>query len=240
MATEAVLKTCADSLSRVQSFDASTLSREADLGKQMSFADAVQPAAAVISVYKRIPLSALPDFSDSQLSAIQSQANADFSVFNQILEFNATAGDAAGTRTNILTQLQFESQVSLTASCLTVMDGGRNPTSVNGCGSATMSGNLTIAADGYPLEICNRPPVRLGALALLSRLEHSATQPDRFAAALSFVLTRFGERHLLRIIGQLPDVAVVPQTPQDVKILDHAMSAWDRPINCFLLQDTAS
>jgi len=106
MATEAVLKTCTESLSRVQTFDASTLSREADLGKQMSFAEAVKPAAAVIAVYTRIPLSALPDFSDGQLSVIQSQANADFSVFNQILEFNATASDAAGTRTNLLTQLR--------------------------------------------------------------------------------------------------------------------------------------
>jgi hypothetical protein len=58
MATESVLNQCNDSLTRVQTFDASTLSREDDLGKQMSFAEAVKPAEAIIAVYKRIPLIA--------------------------------------------------------------------------------------------------------------------------------------------------------------------------------------
>ena len=71
----------------------------------MSFAEAVKPADAIIAVYKRIPLSALPDFADGQLNAIQAQANADFSTFKQILEFNAAATDAAGTRTNLLAAL---------------------------------------------------------------------------------------------------------------------------------------
>lgn len=105
MATESLLKTCTDSLTRVQSFKAASLSREDDLGKQMSFAEAVKPADAIIAVYKRIPLSALPDFADGQLNAIQAQANADFSTFKQILEFNAAATDAAGTRTNLLAAL---------------------------------------------------------------------------------------------------------------------------------------
>ena len=106
MATESILKTCTDSLTRAQTFNASALSREDDLGKQMSFAEAVKPAEAIIVVYKRIPLSALSDFADGQLNAIQAQANADFSVFKQILEFNAAAPDAAGTRTNLLAQLK--------------------------------------------------------------------------------------------------------------------------------------
>lgn len=58
MANESLLNKCNDSLTRVQTFDASTLSREDDLGKQMSFAEAVKPAEAIIAVYKRIPLIA--------------------------------------------------------------------------------------------------------------------------------------------------------------------------------------
>lgn len=106
MATESILKTCTDSLTRVQTFKPATLSREDDLGKQMSFSDAVKPAEAIIAVYKRIPLSALPDFADGQLNAILAQANADFSVFKQILDFDATASGAATTRTNLLDQLR--------------------------------------------------------------------------------------------------------------------------------------
>lgn len=72
----------------------------------MSFADAVKPAEAVIALYKRIPLSALSDFTDSQLGLIQGQANADYSYFKQILDFDATASGAATTRTNLLDQLR--------------------------------------------------------------------------------------------------------------------------------------
>ncbi len=106
MATDSVLNQCYDSLTRVQTFDASTLSREDDLGKQMSFAEAVKPAEAIIAVYKRIPLSSLPDFTDNQLNAIHSQTNADFSVFKQILDFNAAAGDAVNTRSTMLSQIK--------------------------------------------------------------------------------------------------------------------------------------
>ncbi len=106
MATESVLKTCTESLTRIQKFKATTLSREDDLGKQMSFAEAVKPADAIIAVYKRIPLSSLTDFADSQLNAIHNQANADFNVFKQILDFSATTNDASGVRTNLLAQLK--------------------------------------------------------------------------------------------------------------------------------------
>lgn len=98
--------TCNESLNRVQAFKPATLSREDDLGKQMSFSDAVKPAEAIIAVYKRIPLSALTDFADGQLNAIHTQANADFSVFKQILDFDATGSGAASTRTNLLEQLR--------------------------------------------------------------------------------------------------------------------------------------
>ena len=106
MATESVLKTCTESLTRIQMFKASTLSREDDLGKQMSFAEAVKPAETIVAVYKRISLSSLPDFADNQLNTIHHQANADFNVFKQILDFNAAASDAVGTRSSILSHLK--------------------------------------------------------------------------------------------------------------------------------------
>ena len=105
MATETVFTSCRDALTRVQSFDPVTLGRADDLGRQMNFADAVRPAEAIIAVYKRIPLSAVSDFTDSQLNAIMAQANADYNVFKQILDFNAASPDAVGTRTNILANI---------------------------------------------------------------------------------------------------------------------------------------
>jgi hypothetical protein len=106
MATEKVFTTCREALERVQTFEPETLGRVDDLGRQMNFAEAVKPAEAIIAIYKRIPMSALPDFTDGQLNAILAQANADYNVFKQILDFNAASGDAVGTRSNILTNIK--------------------------------------------------------------------------------------------------------------------------------------
>lgn len=106
MVTKSILETCSESLSRVQQFDPATLGREDDLGRQMSFVEAVPFAEAVIDVYKRIPVTALDDFTDSQLNAIQGQANADFNVFKQILDFDATTNNASNTRKQLISGLQ--------------------------------------------------------------------------------------------------------------------------------------
>lgn len=106
MATDKVYETCREALERIQTFDPETLGRVDDLGRQMNFAEAVKPAEAIIAVYKRIPISALPDFTDNQLNAILGQANGDYNVFKQILDFNAASGDAVGTRTNILNSIK--------------------------------------------------------------------------------------------------------------------------------------
>lgn len=106
MATETVFTNCREALERIQTFDPETLGRVDDLGRQMNFAEAVKSAEAIIAVYKRIPMSALSDFTDTQLNAILAQANADYNLFKQILDFNAASSDAVGTRTNILTNIK--------------------------------------------------------------------------------------------------------------------------------------
>jgi hypothetical protein len=71
----------------------------------LNFAETVAPAAAIIAIYNRIPMSALADFTDTQLNAITVQANADYNLFRQILDFNATSGDAVAIRSNILSTI---------------------------------------------------------------------------------------------------------------------------------------
>lgn len=102
MATQSVLDACKESLERIQNFDSKTLSREADLGRQLSFAEVVDSAEAVIAVYRRIPQSALSDFTDGQLSAITQQSQADYNTFKQILAFNASASDAYNQRAQLM------------------------------------------------------------------------------------------------------------------------------------------
>jgi hypothetical protein len=102
MASEKLFADCKDALERIQSFDPSSLGREDDLGRQMNFLEAVKPAESIIAVYRRIPLSTLSDFTDSQLQAILGQARSDYNLFKQILDFDSTSSDAFNSRTNIL------------------------------------------------------------------------------------------------------------------------------------------
>lgn len=105
MTTEAVLESTRESLIRIQQFDARTLSREGDLG-QLNFAEAVQPAEALIGIYKRIPETALADFSDTQLNTINGQAGADYNLFKQILDFNLGVSDPTTVRNGLLASIK--------------------------------------------------------------------------------------------------------------------------------------
>lgn len=106
MTSEEVLSECRDALERIQAFDPAELGREEDLGRHMNFVDAIDPAKAIIDIYKRIPVSALSDFTDSQLQTIMKQANADFNTFKQIREFSPVSSDAANTRSTIINNVK--------------------------------------------------------------------------------------------------------------------------------------
>lgn len=106
MATQSVLDESTLALERIQQFDVSSLGREDDLGKQMSFSEAITSAGAIVDLYKRISLTALSDFSDTHLNQIKAQAQADFNVFQEILSFDATAANAAATRAQLITAMK--------------------------------------------------------------------------------------------------------------------------------------
>jgi len=72
---------------RMQQFDVSTLPRSEELGQELSFLNAVEPAKKVIGLYSRISLTALQDFPESELKALELHANADYSHFKNILDF---------------------------------------------------------------------------------------------------------------------------------------------------------
>lgn len=106
MATEQIFQEAEEALRKIQTFEADTLGREGDLGKQLNFVEAIEPAKQLIALYRRIPLSALEDLTDSQLRTITGQANADLNVFNDILTFDATRSDAASHRSTTINTLR--------------------------------------------------------------------------------------------------------------------------------------
>lgn len=79
-----------ESLSRMQAFDAKTLAREDELGRNFDFSAIVAPASKLIRLYNQLGLSTLDDFPDAILGQIKVQADADFNRFQQALDFDPT------------------------------------------------------------------------------------------------------------------------------------------------------
>lgn len=102
-----LIEEASDSLRRMQDFDPEQLSREADLGRQMGFRAAVDPARKLIRLYRQLSLSSLSDFPDDELGQIKERADADYNQFKEILDFKAASfNDAASHRENLIQNIQ--------------------------------------------------------------------------------------------------------------------------------------
>lgn len=77
-----------EALVRVQAFDTTNLVREAELGKKFAMREAVAPAKKVIELFKLISPTQLEFFPDAQLTAIRDQANAFYSLLEEIESFD--------------------------------------------------------------------------------------------------------------------------------------------------------
>ena len=106
MANETILSEAKQSLERIQLFDCSLLARTSDLGRELNFDKATQPARDIVDLYKRVPLSILEDLTEQQLQTIRDQARADYALFDEILNFSAAQADAAGRRNTLISQVQ--------------------------------------------------------------------------------------------------------------------------------------
>ncbi|MGE4546124.1 MAG: hypothetical protein AB7D06_18705 [Pedobacter sp.] len=82
-----ILQEAEKSVIRMQEFDANSLARESELGTGLNFSPSVAPAEKLISFYKQISIKALSDLPGPILTQIKTQADADFSKFDQILKF---------------------------------------------------------------------------------------------------------------------------------------------------------
>lgn len=94
------------SLDRMQQFKSETLSRETDLGNELSFRDVLPAADRLIALYQQISPTVLEDLPQQQLTTIQNQANADFNRLDQILKFSAKQGDPHRVRNNLIQQVE--------------------------------------------------------------------------------------------------------------------------------------
>lgn len=100
------LEEAKNSVQRIQEFDPETLPREDDLGRQLSFRDAVSPARRMIGLYRQLSLETLSDFGDQQLEQLKNQADADYNRFNEVLSFDVTSENATGRRDQLISQIK--------------------------------------------------------------------------------------------------------------------------------------
>jgi hypothetical protein len=102
----AILDEALQSIKRMQEFDVATLPRELELGKELSFAAAVEPARRLIRLYKQMSLTVLEDIPDAILVNLRDVANTDYTRLKQILDFKTAQSDPVGVRNNFIQQLR--------------------------------------------------------------------------------------------------------------------------------------
>ena len=93
-----------ESLSRMQEFNTSQLPNEKKLGSVLNFTGAVEPADRLVALYQRISPTILPDLPLNHLTKLWQQANSDFNILKQIMDFEP--GKPVNERDVLITQLE--------------------------------------------------------------------------------------------------------------------------------------
>lgn len=104
--TEKTLKEATEALIRMQGFDVSSLPRENELGMRLNLKDAVEPARALVDLFRRLSPAALEDFPDGVLNQVRDQANSVFQLFSQALKFDSAQENAPNFRTTLITGIR--------------------------------------------------------------------------------------------------------------------------------------
>src|SRR5665647_912566 len=102
---QAIRNEAEESLQRMQQFDVKTLPREKELGSEVNFLTAVEPAERLVSLYKRLAVVALDDLSATALQQIKERANADYSILKQAIDLSLAQQNPQDTRNAIVQQL---------------------------------------------------------------------------------------------------------------------------------------
>ncbi|OIQ73607.1 hypothetical protein GALL_447530 [mine drainage metagenome] len=106
MADSIVLDDVKSDLIRVQKFDCNSLVQRERLGIDLSFDKAVTPANRLVLIFSKLPSGAIEEFAFTQNQLIQATAKEIFNLFDQILQFKSTVGDAENQRASLIARLE--------------------------------------------------------------------------------------------------------------------------------------
>lgn len=97
-ASKEIIDEAIASVKRMQDFDVSTLPRTDKLGTEMDFADVVEPAEKLVSLYLKINILSLAVMPQPMVEGIRDAANHDYSHFEGILNFTTAQGQGKPQR----------------------------------------------------------------------------------------------------------------------------------------------
>ena len=100
-----VLEEAKESLERMQQFNCESLVRDVELGQHFNFSQAFEPAEKLVRLYGQISSTVLDDFPETIVTQIKQQADSDFNRYQQILDFDPKAANAAQQKDTIITQI---------------------------------------------------------------------------------------------------------------------------------------
>ncbi|MBL9084746.1 MAG: hypothetical protein JNK76_23275 [Planctomycetales bacterium] len=89
----------------MQSFKATSLVREAELGAALNFVDVVAPAESVIGLYKQIPIETIPLLSHKRINALSDKAREDKGKFDAVLSFNPEQAQPRTERDRLVAEI---------------------------------------------------------------------------------------------------------------------------------------
>jgi hypothetical protein len=101
-------------LERIQGFQVDRLPREPELGSELNFREAVEPAQRLIGLYNQISLSCLNDLPAPQLTTIKTSASADYNRLEEILKFSQKEGNPYERRNTLINALRIAYQGTFT------------------------------------------------------------------------------------------------------------------------------
>ena len=105
MAEPEILDEAKKSLIRIQFFSPKSLIQAEKLGA-LHFTGAVEPATRIIGHFKLLPEGALDQFAGNELETIKSVCDTVFSVFTDILNFDAEVGENKARQQALIVRLQ--------------------------------------------------------------------------------------------------------------------------------------
>jgi len=77
------------SISSITTYDLKQMPRTADLGKALSFENAVDPTQKIIEFFKRIPIQNLNELPDTELKLIKTTADSFYQILDSIENYNS-------------------------------------------------------------------------------------------------------------------------------------------------------